>query len=307
MRIARALAALHKQYTVLTRPLPSSFAHALNDFQHGSSDNINLERARQEHQMYTDKIKSIPEVARVVAMDVLDELPDSVFVEDVMIVVGKTAIVTRPGASSRRAEASATFDWLCKHCADLGLDRLENLTIEADITIDGGDVLQAEGTVFVGQSTRTNTAALAALQELLPSHVIVPVPVPSSTLHLKSIVTWLGPGLGYVVQDSPEGSHVAEHVCAAVPGIVTAVPSALTANILRIGNTVLYNGQGIDLKAAVKESLETQLRGDADALLRGLQALEATTWWAVDDCAAEIAKADGALTCCSVVMAQPLA
>jgi dimethylargininase len=302
MRIARALAALQK-HIVLTRPVPTSFAKALNDFQQAGDSLIDLERAKQQHETYASTIASIPEVSRVIAMPSLDDLPDSVFVEDVLLVVGKTAIVTRPGASSRRAEASATYDWLCKHFADLDLERLDNFSTETDITLDGGDVMQVNDTVFVGQSTRTNEAALTALQAALPSQMVTPIPVPSSTLHLKSIVTWLGPSLGYVVHGTPEGKHVADLVCRVVPGVVTFVASALTANILRIGNTVLYNGQGVDLKASVQASLEKQMKGDAPGLQAGLEALGATTWCGVDECAGEIAKADGALTCCSVVLA----
>eukprot|EP00045_Choanoeca_perplexa_P012317 m.133907 g.133907 ORF g.133907 m.133907 type:complete len:307 (-) comp15962_c0_seq1:19-939(-) len=302
MRISRALSALHKRYTVLTRPVPSSFAQALNDFQNDRDNHIDLEDARQQHDMYTRQINAIPEVARVIAMQPLDDLPDSVFVEDVMVVAGNTAIVTRPGAESRRAEATATHEWLCKHFGELELQRLENFTTDVVISIDGGDVLQVESTIFVGQSTRTNAAALSALQDALPNRTVVPISVPSTTLHLKSIITWLGPGLGYVVEGTSDGHAVAKRIAEVVPGAITSVPSALTANILRIGNTVLYNSQGTNLPLLVKDSLEQQVpRGSPDWMV-GLKALEETKWVAMDDCASEIAKADGALTCCCVVI-----
>src|SRR5262245_9782188 len=46
-----------------------------------------------------------------------DDMPDCVFVEDIAIVFDELAIVTRPGAVSRRAEVPAIADALARHRA----------------------------------------------------------------------------------------------------------------------------------------------------------------------------------------------
>jgi dimethylargininase len=117
-----------------------------------------------------------------------DEFPDGVFVEDAVVMFGTTAVLTSPGADSRRGElatVAATIDR-----PDLDLQR-----ILAPATLDGGDVLKVGSTVYVGRSTRTNEhgiAALAAIVEPL-GYRVRPVPV-TKVLHLKSAVTALPDG-----------------------------------------------------------------------------------------------------------------
>ncbi len=117
-----------------------------------------------------------------------DEHPDGVFVEDAIVVFGGTAVLTSPGADSRRGElatVAATVDR-----PDLDLRR-----IAAPATLDGGDVLKVGRAVYVGRSARTNEhgiEALAAIVEPL-GYRVHPVPV-TRTLHLKSQVTALPDG-----------------------------------------------------------------------------------------------------------------
>lgn len=117
-----------------------------------------------------------------------DEHPDGVFVEDGIVVFDRLAVFTRPGAPSRRGE----LDTLAPVVAGLGLD---TAAVEAPATLDGGDVLKVGRTVYVGRSSRTNDAGVAALRELLTPRgwQVVPVPV-SRVLHLKSAVTALPDG-----------------------------------------------------------------------------------------------------------------
>jgi dimethylargininase len=117
-----------------------------------------------------------------------DDHPDGVFVEDGVVVFGDLAVITRPGAASRRGE----LDTLRPAVAGLGLG---TVAIEAPATLDGGDVLKVGRTVYVGRSSRTNDAGIAALRELLTPggwHVVA-VPV-TRVLHLKSAVTALPDG-----------------------------------------------------------------------------------------------------------------
>jgi dimethylargininase len=117
-----------------------------------------------------------------------DDCPDAVFVEDTVVAYGDLAVVTRPGAEERRAETAATEETL----RGLGF-RIAR--IELPGTLDGGDVLKHDGTVWVGLGGRTNQDGadqLAAHLAPLGARV-VPVPV-KRVLHLKSAVTALPDG-----------------------------------------------------------------------------------------------------------------
>ena len=111
-----------------------------------------------------------------------DECPDSVFIEDALVVVGDLAVLTRPGAPERRAELPGAQ----AAAAALGL-RVRR--IEEPGTLDGGDVLQVGETVYIGRGGRTNAEGIRQLRELTGRRV-VPVPL-KAVLHLKSAVTAL--------------------------------------------------------------------------------------------------------------------
>lgn len=107
--------------------------------------------------------------------------PDAPFVEDTAVVVGDRAVITRPGHPSRRGEVdgvAGAVDGLVRSIA----------RIAPPARIDGGDVLQVGHTVFVGRSSRTDDAGIAALRSAVPDRRIVPVDV-DGVLHLKSAVT----------------------------------------------------------------------------------------------------------------------
>jgi dimethylargininase len=124
----------------------------------------------------------------VVEVEPADEHPDGVFVEDTVVVFGDLAVLTSPGAASRRGEVETVADAI----GDLPLDVHR---IEAPGTLDGGDVLKVGRTVYVGQTTRTNDAGIAQLRAIVESAgwTVVAVPV-TKVLHLKSAVTALPDG-----------------------------------------------------------------------------------------------------------------
>jgi dimethylargininase len=116
------------------------------------------------------------------------DLPDSVFVEDAMVVLGGTAVIARPGAESRREETDAVR----ATAKNLGLKVVE---LEFPATLDGGDVLEVGSTLYVGRSSRTNTEGVAQLRAIANrlGYRVVAVPV-TKALHLKSTVTALPDG-----------------------------------------------------------------------------------------------------------------
>jgi dimethylargininase len=122
-----------------------------------------------------------------------DAHADGVFVEDTVVMFGDIALLTRPGADSRRGEIDTTR-------AALERAGIEFAAIEAPGTLDGGDVLKVGHTVYVGQTLRTNAEGIRQMDALLAPRgwTVVPVEV-TKVLHLKSGVTALPDGtvIGY--------------------------------------------------------------------------------------------------------------
>ncbi len=128
-----------------------------------------------------------------VPVDPSDDHPDSVFVEDAIVIFGGTAVITNPGAESRKGETDA----LRPLARRLGFTVR---AIEGAGTLDGGDVLKVGTTVYVGRGGRTNGEGIAQLRAIVAplGYTVVPVPV-TKVLHLKSAVTALPDGtvVGY--------------------------------------------------------------------------------------------------------------
>ena len=138
---------------------------------------------------------------RTVVVPPAPDCPDSVFVEDTVVVHGPVAVVTRPGAERRRPETAEVETVV----TSLGL-MVSRITPPA--TLDGGDVLKIGTTVYVGEGGRTNAAGVGQLRDILGplGADVVAVPV-RSVLHLKSAVTALPDGtvIGYPpLVDAPD-------------------------------------------------------------------------------------------------------
>jgi dimethylargininase len=115
------------------------------------------------------------------------DCPDGVFVEDTVVMFGDTAVITNPGARTRRPETVSAAETL------RGLNyRLEWISAG---TLDGGDVLKVGTTIYVGRTLRTNAAGVATLRRICEplGFKVIAVPV-SKVLHLKSAVTALPDG-----------------------------------------------------------------------------------------------------------------
>ena len=129
----------------------------------------------------------------IVEVPIATGQPDSVFVEDTMVIFGDLAIIGSPGAESRAGEIVEAE----RTVSGLGLTVRH---IEMPGTLDGGDVLKVDRTVFVGRGGRTNAEGIRQLRALVaPSgYTVVAVPV-TKALHLKSAVTALPDGtvIGY--------------------------------------------------------------------------------------------------------------
>jgi dimethylargininase len=159
----------------ITRGVSSSINHC--ELTHVQPEAIDVERAIAQHEEYRNVLASLGlDVVRIPADPAF---PDCVFIEDTAIVLDDLAVITRPGAPSRRGETRAVADVLARY--------RKLVHIEEPATIDGGDVLVLDDRIFVGRSQRTNEAALAQLR-FHTRRDVIPVDV-HGALHLKSAIT----------------------------------------------------------------------------------------------------------------------
>jgi dimethylargininase len=152
---------------------------------------VDLDLARTQWEQYVDALHRTG--WSTVEVPPLDECPDSVFVEDTMVVYGDLAVIARAGANERRPEAAAAEETV----AEQGY-RIARITDPG--TLDGGDVLKMGSTIYVGQGGRTNANGIEQLREAFAplGADVRAVPV-QKVLHLKSAVTALPDGtvIGY--------------------------------------------------------------------------------------------------------------
>src|SRR4249919_189637 len=141
---------------------------------------IDLALARAQHYRYQQALAALG--CRVVTLPAEDDLPDAVFVEDVALVLDEVAVMTRPGAASRRPEGASVASTLSQH--------RPLLSIESPGTLEGGDMMRVGRTIYVGKSARTNASGIEQLTRLLSEfgYTVRPVAM-SGCLHLKSAVT----------------------------------------------------------------------------------------------------------------------
>jgi dimethylargininase len=153
---------------------------------HGERRPADADLAVRQHAAYVEALAGAGWAIREVPP--VDDLPDSAFVEDTLVVCGDLAVLARPGAPERQAEVSGTEEAV----GELGL---EIARIEEPGTLDGGDVLQVGSTLYVGRGGRTNGEGIRQLRRHAASRARAVVPVPlRKVLHLKSAVTALPDG-----------------------------------------------------------------------------------------------------------------
>jgi dimethylargininase len=147
---------------------------------------VNVAVAKEQHAAYAAAL--VAAGWAIEPVPAAEDCPDSVFVEDTVVVCEDLAVLARPGAAARRAEVGGT----ARVVASLGFRTAQ---IEDPGTLDGGDVLQAGSAVYVGRGGRTNAEGIRQLRSLLAplSRTVVAVPL-RNVLHLKSAVTALPDG-----------------------------------------------------------------------------------------------------------------
>jgi dimethylargininase len=226
---------------------------------------IDVALARRQHATYVETLRRLG--CDVHELPAAPELPDSVFVEDTAVVLDDVAVITRPGAASRRPEVGPVADALARWrpC----------VPIEAPGTVDGGDVLQVGRDLYVGRTPRSSDAGIAQLAAAVApyGHRVIAVDV-RGCLHLKSAVTLVGPDT-LLLNDA----WVDRAVWPGMRCIAVAEGESEAANALAVGEAVL----------------------SPSAFPRTHSRLAAAGLTVVTVDASEVRKAEGGVTCCSVI------
>ena len=240
----------------ITRGVARTIQHA--QLTHLQWQRIDYVAAAFQHHAYIRTLESLG--CTVVTLPADDAYPDCVFIEDTAIVLDDLAVITRPGAESRRGETRAVAD---------ALEPYRPLVhIEAPATLDGGDVLVLDDRIYVGLSTRTNEAAIGQLRYHTRREVI-PVQV-DGALHLKSAVTRVSRDTLLIRRDWID----------VTPFAGWTLLDAEEPNALLVGDVVVYPDAYPETKALLES--------------RGIDVRT------VD--ASELAKAEGGVTCCCLLV-----
>jgi dimethylargininase len=249
----------------ITRKVPPSIGRC--ELTHLERRDIDVARAAAQHEAYERCLERLG--CRVVSLPAEPELPDSVFVEDAAVVLDELAVMTRPGAESRRAETASIAKVLA--------DYRPLAAIAAPATLDGGDVLVLDRRVLVGLSSRSDPAGVGQLRERLAPHgyAVEPVAV-RGCLHLKSAVTRVAPD---AVLLNPQ--WVDRSLFADLDRIEVDPAEPYAANGLPVGGALVYPD------AFPRTADRLRQRGIRLELLA----------------LSELAKAEGAVTCCSLLLA----
>jgi dimethylargininase len=249
--------------TAITHPVSSSMNRC--ELGYLPRREIDVQKAAAQHDEYEALLAGLG--LRVVSLDPEPDLPDAVFVEDPAVVVAEIAIMARMGAVSRRPETESVARELARYRPVRWL--------REPATLDGGDVMHAESTLYVGASQRTNAEGIRQLAaELEPfGYSVAPVEI-RGCLHMKSACCYLGRQTVLANRawiDPAPFSHLR------ILDVAPEEPWA--ANVLAVG------------KSAIIPSCFPATR----------QILERAGWNPLPVDVSEIMKAEGGVTCMSLI------
>jgi len=227
---------------------------------------INVQEAQAQHAAYEKTLENLG--LTVISLPAEPDLPDSVFVEDTALVLDEVAVMLCPGAVSRRPEVPSIARTLQEY--------RPLVFMKEPATVDGGDILRLGKTLYVGLSTRSDVAGIAALEALVrPYGYDVRAVRLSGCLHLKSAATLLTRD---TVLANP--AWVDPQVFEGTSFLAIHPDEPHAGNVLRLENSVIY-------PTAFPRTLERMTK-----LVSDIHCVDLS----------ELAKAEGAVTCCSLIV-----
>jgi dimethylargininase len=248
----------------ITREISPRFADC--EITHIERTPIDLNRARAQHLAYVNALRELG--LEVVELPAEPDLPDSVFVEDTAFILPEVAVITRPGADSRKPETDSIARALSPY--------LKLVRVCEPATVDGGDVLVLEKNIYVGLSTRSNRESIQQLTKLLGAYGYTVTGVQMhDCLHLKSAVSRVDGRTLLINRKWVDTSHFAGFDL-----IDVDASEPYAANCLPIGDKIIFPTSFPKTRARLEERDYSIVPVDVS----------------------ELAKAEGAVTCCSLIL-----
>ena len=227
---------------------------------------IDLKRAQRQHRQYEALLEELG--CKLIRLPAESALPDSVFVEDTAVVLDELAVITRPGAESRRAETASVANVLKQY--------RKLFYIDPPGTLDGGDVLRVGKKLYVGLSKRSNREGIEQLQRILsPLGYVVNAVKLHDCLHLKSAVTQVAVNTLLINRSWTDAPIFNDYQL-----IDVASSEPFAANALLVGDTLIYSEAFSETRKRLQE--------------KGIKIRTVN--------ASELAKAEGGVTCCSLII-----
>ena len=248
----------------ITREVSSRFNEC--EITHINRTPIDLNIARAQHQEYVYTLAKIG--CQVIELPEQPDLPDSVFVEDTAFILPEVAVITRPGADSRKPETETIIQALSSH--------RPLVHVTAPATIDGGDVLVLGKNIYIGLSTRSTPEAISQLLGLLDNYGYKAIGVElKNCLHLKTAITRVDENTLLINKNWVDAAYFMNYE------LLEVDPSEpFAANCLPVIDTVIYPA--------------TFPRTQEKLTQKGFNVVNVN----LD----ELAKAEGAVTCCSLII-----
>ncbi|KAM5148184.1 N(G),N(G)-dimethylarginine dimethylaminohydrolase 1 isoform 1-T1 [Mantella aurantiaca] len=275
----QAVSLLGKCTHAIVRAIPDSLCQQA--LRTKDSGEVDAARARREHELYTRVMKDKLGL-QVIELEADNSMPDAPFVEDIAVILNETALVTRPGASSRRKEVEGVK----KALQDLQLNVVE--MTDENATLDGGDVLFTGREFFVGLSKRTNQRGAEILADTFKDYAVSTVPV-LDNLHLKSFCSMAGPNLIVIGSSEPAQKalktmqQMSDHRYDKLTVPDDAAANCVYLNLPGKGHVLLHRApeeypESVKVFEKLKEHMLIPVANS------------------------ELAKVDGCLTCCSLLI-----
>lgn len=214
-----------------------SMVHGLTESNMGPPD---YKKALLQHAAYVGALKECG--LAVTVMDADEKHPDSTFIEDTALLTRRCAIITRPGAASRRGETAEVEKVLSRFYS-----RIE--AVKEPGTVDAGDIMMAGAHFYIGLSQRTNEAGAAQVIDILKRFGMSGTMMAfGGMLHLKT-------GAAYLENNNlvASGSMVTRPEFQAFNLLEVDRAESAAANCVWINGTVLLAGKCPKLKAEVEK------------------------------------------------------
>lgn len=164
----------------IVRTPGESFENGLTQSNLGKPD---YQLALKQHQNYISALEKCGLKVFVLPPD--ENFPDSVFVEDTALCTRNCAVITNPGADSRKGEV--------KNMQEILQEFYKNIeAIHSPGTIEAGDIMMTGNHFFIGLSERTNLNGAGQMEAILNLYGMTAETVKfENILHLKTGVSFL--------------------------------------------------------------------------------------------------------------------